>query len=583
MKKALFAATLVAALWLCAAPAHAEPLPCGLPDARPLWVDFGDNSVTFRFQLFGKSGIVVATNGTTGPAQLRAQGAQTVYWHMQLKKLVGTPTAPADPSTIGAAADALVQQAISSTGCDQPVIALNELWSAYKPTPWLYENALYRHDVLTLLQAIAARGGVPFLLVPGPATGSRAPFVDGDARVWWQEVAQVAHIVREMHFNAPYIYAKGPIVGARTRRIAMRTAVNTFLGIGVPPDRLGLLLGFQSGRGKGGREGLEPRSAWLEIVKQDTLSAREVAGELGIGSIWSWGWGTFGPESADADKPAAACVYLWIRDSSLCDGPAAAGAGFNASLTLGQIALPPGIQCSTGLGDITVADVDQLAGAIGGARRLALVALLSRLIYEDEGAAPSAADVDRAESGVIDRNFGGDRAAYETALNGLGLDPTTGRSIVADQLARQTYAALVQIRHATSSPDAYILKRERLALRYTVCLRDDLPAAQDFNWAGILPSLRVPSSSVSIRAQRYVVKKGAHITLSGRVDNERASEVVTVYARTGEASSFVAVGSAKVGAGGAWRFSVAPRAGTYYRALSRGAASPAILVRVRGH
>ena len=37
---------------------------------------------------------------------------------------------------------------------------------------------------------------------------------------------------------------------------------------------------------------------------------------------------------------------LWTRDSSLCDGPDAAGSGFDDSLTEGQIALPQGVQCS---------------------------------------------------------------------------------------------------------------------------------------------------------------------------------------------------------------------------------------------
>ena len=34
------------------------------------------------------------------------------------------------------------------------------------------------------------------------------------------------------------------------------------------------------------------------------------------------------------------------RDPALCDGPGAAGPDFDASRTEGQIALPPGIQCS---------------------------------------------------------------------------------------------------------------------------------------------------------------------------------------------------------------------------------------------
>ncbi len=319
---------LVAALLLClagTARASAADLPCGLPESRPLWVDFADGSVSFRLQLFGRPGLVLASSGLAGPAQLRALGAQTVFWWMKLQRYVGTPAQPADPATIPAGAEDLYARAVASSGCEQPVIALNELWGGHQPTPWLYENHLYRQNVLSLLKALAGKGAVPFLLVAGPHSGNRAPFVDGDARAWWLEVSQYAHIVRQMHFNAPHIYDMGPIVGARTRRIAMRAAVTRFTNIGIPADRLALVLGFQSGPGKGGREGLQPSHAWLEIVKQDTLAARQVASELGVGSIWSWGWGTFDAAGADVDKPRAACVYLWTRDPTLCDGPQVAG------------------------------------------------------------------------------------------------------------------------------------------------------------------------------------------------------------------------------------------------------------------
>ena len=44
----------------------------------------------------------------------------------------------------------------------------------------------------------------------------------------------------------------------------------------------------------------------------------------------------------EADKPAAACVYLWTRNHSLCPGPKMAGRGFDPSLTEGQLILPAG-------------------------------------------------------------------------------------------------------------------------------------------------------------------------------------------------------------------------------------------------
>ena len=41
---------------------------CGLPDAKPLWIDYAEGSVGFRDAVFGKPGIVAATSGTAVPA-----------------------------------------------------------------------------------------------------------------------------------------------------------------------------------------------------------------------------------------------------------------------------------------------------------------------------------------------------------------------------------------------------------------------------------------------------------------------------------------------------------------------------------
>ena len=120
-------------------------------------------------------------------------------------------------------------------------------------------------------------------------------------------------------------------------RKGMRGLISRFAQIGIPAGRVALELQFQSAPGQGGRQGLQPKSAWLEIVKLEALAAKQVAAETKIQGVWSWGWPSFSVAGNDPDKPAAACVYLWTRDTNLCDGPALAGPGFNASLTEGQI------------------------------------------------------------------------------------------------------------------------------------------------------------------------------------------------------------------------------------------------------
>jgi hypothetical protein len=569
---------LLAGLLLLAAPGAASAaLPCGLPDAKPLWVEYAGSAVQFRMTLFGRPGIVAAASDVAGAATLRSLGAQTVYWHMGLKNAVGSPTAPADPATVEQAANALADKAVRVSGCERPLIALNELWGVRQPTPWPYEMQVYRSNVLTLARALARRGATPVLLVPGRP---RAPFLAGEAAAWWRDLAQVALIVREMHFSAPYVYRQGPVVGARLRRIAMRSAVEGLLGLGIPPERLGLLLGFQSAQGRGGREGLEPREAWLEVVKQDVLAARTVAAELGLGSVWSWGWATFGPEGADPDKPAAACVYLWARDPSLCDGPAMAGPGFNASLTVGQLDLPPGIQCQTGAGPIRTRDVDRLAAVLGSPRD-ALTALLGRLVYRREGGPVTVADLEEARARVVARQFGGDAAAYASFLGQVGLDAASARDILADQLRRQSFEAVAQIRRAISSPEAYTERRLQALQRTAVCLRDVLPDATVFDWGAHLQQLRVASPSVSISAPRSALRRGNPVLVRGVASSDRAFEQVTVYGRAPRAASFTPLGTVRVAADGTWSMRLVTRASTYLRALSRSAASPAILVRVR--
>ena len=228
---------------------------------------------------------------------------------------------------------------MAATGCETPLIVLNELNSAGTTTPWTETNAQYRANVLDVLRRLAERGALPVLLI------SARPYTGADALAWWQQASQVAILVREVYFPAPPVMRAGAIVGSRTMRQRFRDGVAPLTAIGIPASRLGIVIGFQSGPGKGGREGLNPTSTWLRLVKLETLAAKQVAGELGLGTVVSWGWGTFDQAGADADKPKAACVYLWARDPKLCDAPSAAGPGFRASVEEGQIALPAGERC----------------------------------------------------------------------------------------------------------------------------------------------------------------------------------------------------------------------------------------------
>jgi hypothetical protein len=301
--------------------AASAALPCVQP-SQPAWIDYGDKWVPFR-SLFFRPGLAVALAHDAPAADARRRGAQLAFWAMSLSRAVGTPAHPAAPSSIPAAIGRIWDDAIRVTGCSTPVIGLNELFGAQRVTPWRPRNARYRADVLALVQGLAARGGQPQLFI------SQAGSTAGAAASWWRTVAQSATIVRELYLPAPSIKVLGPGLGSVYMRFQLRRAVRNLTTIGVPSSRVGIALGFQTGTG--GRMGLAARS-WFDVVKLETLATRQVARELSLASVWSWGWATFPGNHSDPAARRAACVYLWTRDAGLCEGPAAAGAGFNRSL-----------------------------------------------------------------------------------------------------------------------------------------------------------------------------------------------------------------------------------------------------------
>ena len=385
-----------------------------------------------------------------------------------------------------------------------------------------------------------------------------------------------------MHFNAPVpLRASAYYPGSRTRRIAMRTALESLTALGISGNRLGLLLGFQSGPGKGGREGLSPDHRWFEIVKRDALAARRIASELDISTIWSWGWGTFNAAGADADKPRAACVYLWTRNPGLCNGPAAAGPGFSVDTIAGQLNLARGVQCRTGAGKIQTSAMESLLPAAGD-RVTALTVLLTRRIIGGLGAPIGKADVARALELVIGEHFGGSLEAYRAAVGEKGLGDDLVDQILADQLRRQSAEATLAVTKPGVGILSWMNRRLASALRPAVCLRDELPANALFTWASRLPFLEIPWALVTISPGSAVVRRGESTRLSGKVVSPRASERVTIYARRGSASAFTKIGSTSVSADGSWSINVTPFATTSYRAVSKSAASRVVAVRTRG-
>src|SRR4029077_8437009 len=105
----------------------------------------------------------------------------------------------------------------------------------------------------------------------------------------------VADLVPEIYFSGPAISNRGAVQGSRRLRATMRNRLGSLIEIGVPTNRLGMMLTFSSTPKAGGREGLQPLSKWLDVVKWEGLAAKQVATELQVASVWSWGGGGVNP------------------------------------------------------------------------------------------------------------------------------------------------------------------------------------------------------------------------------------------------------------------------------------------------
>ncbi|CAN5237330.1 hypothetical protein BH18ACT12_BH18ACT12_18090 [soil metagenome] len=425
------------------APAKQLAANCILPAKTPVWLDFADGSVPF-WDIFAKPGVVAMASNYVFPPKLRAAGAQTVSFDLYLNRRVGTPSAPADPETIVAKADKFYEYAAGSMDCSNPVIAENELFGAWLATPWSPTNAQYRANVLRFLQRLRERGAQPWLLV-----NSKPYTAEGPALDWWRQVADVAGIVREVYFPAPLIYRKGPIAGNRALRTAFRNGILDFTKIGIPVSKLGLFLGFQTTKGTGGREGLAARP-WYQTVKWQALAARFVARDLKIHSLWSWGWAewTTTPGEHDPAKPVAACVYLWTRNPTLCNGPKMVGRGFNTSRTEGQLILRPGLRCRLGTAAVRWSAINPIMRLTGDAE-LAFSNAFARAV-EQRTVHVRSGDILAAERSIIASRFGGSRGAYRSAIADVRTNLAVARSVIGDELRR----ARIESRFRVSWPNA---------------------------------------------------------------------------------------------------------------------------------
>ena len=440
--KRLFVVLLGCVALFAAAPGQAEARECGLPNKAPLWVDFADGSVPY-WTMFARPGVIAAAANFIYPAQIRALGAKTVYWEMNLRQRVGTPANPLEPGEAREWADRIFYRAVASSACATPWIALNEMWGSNLPTPWSPTNAQYRANVLIFVKRLRELGAHPFLLL------STKPFTDGEAGDWWRETALYTDFVREIYFNARQIHSQGAILGSRNLRNAFRQGVTDLTEIGVPPSKIGIFLGFHTNPGQGGREGLKPASAWFNTIKWQVLAVKQVSREIPFATIWSWGWGEWAASDRDPDKPAAACVYLWTRSPSLCSGPKMAGPGFDRRLSVGQLNVPAGAQCTTPWGLVKSGELASVA-RVTGDRELAFTSLFARLVLKGH-IDVSGKELRAAERAIVRYHFSGSGSAYRAALRRAGASRSIALGVIADELRQDRIERRFHVRSPTGA------------------------------------------------------------------------------------------------------------------------------------
>jgi hypothetical protein len=192
------------------------------------------------------------------------------------------------------------------------------------------------------------------------------------------------------------------------------------------------MIGFQTGTGVGGREGLQPRSHWFEVTKLQAFAAGTVARELRLAHVWSWGWAMRNARSNDPDKTYAACVWLWTRDPGLCDAPGILGPELDTDRQAGQIDLPVGVRCLYRGTAFRSSDVAALARVTGDTES-AVTALVSRAL-ERERTDVTAAQILATERNIVAARFGGDRAEYVATLVRAHATTALARGIIGDEL-----------------------------------------------------------------------------------------------------------------------------------------------------
>jgi hypothetical protein len=129
------------------------------------------------------------------------------------------------------------------------------------------------------------------------------------------------------------------------------------------------------------------------------------------------------------------------------------------------------------------------------------------------------------ENQAIARSFGGNRAAYLSAIAQAGATLGMARNVVRDELRRRALAAKLAAAGSTLPLLQSIADRTAQAVNFTICRKDDLPGSGDFPrsdardvgvvpLAGLLPFLFDDHTSPAAPIPPTVTPGPASVTLA---------------------------------------------------------------------
>ncbi len=376
---------------------------CGLPETQPTWIDFADSSVSFWRERFARPGVVVATGG----AGARRRGARG----RSRDRALGHVSAQARrhavrPGRPGADGEAR-RRALRLRGlglrlrdaADRAERAVGRV----APDAAHADRRALPGERPPLRHRLAERGGRPALLV------SSEPFTGGDAAAWWRSVAAVSDLVLENYANANLIWRDGAVDGSRRLRERYRQSVAKLLAVGIPPTRIGIMIGFQTGAGSGRTRGAE--AALALVRRREVAGARRPSGRAGAEArarlVVGLGAARRALERSRTRRtPRASGSGLATR--ACATRRASSDASSTRTSQTGQLNLPAGTRCVYGTTPLTASSVAALA-KVTHDRELALTALVVRAI-ERERARVSPSEALALERRIVRRRFGGSAA-----------------------------------------------------------------------------------------------------------------------------------------------------------------------------